>query len=234
VLTTGARLFRRFSGIKGATTTFADINNFVIMVDHENRKRLILDKSLELFVQRGYADVTFQNIAEQCGVSRTTIYKYFENKRQIFSYTIRQLIDGMDEPFRRVANDESMTTIEKLRQVMNDVVSLLIQQNSLLKVIMDYLLIEKQVGAEIQRKIERYTIGMRFLLERLIQKGIDRGEFSSETAEKVGDLLYSILESTILRLIVLERADRREIAQEVDYLLHSLTVMAQQNETDDD
>ncbi len=192
------------------------------MIDHESRKRLILDKALELFVERGYADVTFQNIAERCGVSRTTIYKYFENKRRIFSFAILQLMNELDEPFRRVAKDESTPIVQKLRQVMRDVVYLLLKQTPLLKVVMDYLLLEKQTGSDIQRKIERHTVGIRLLLDRLVEQGAEKGEFSPEKGRVVSGLLYSLFESTILRLILLEEVNPGEIGEEVDYLLKTL------------
>ena len=55
-----------------------------IIVEHEKRKRKILEKALDVFVEEGYEDVTFQKIADRCGITRTTLYIYFKNKREIF------------------------------------------------------------------------------------------------------------------------------------------------------
>ena len=56
-----------------------------IVVEHEKRKKEIVDKALDLFMENGYEDVTFQKIADKCGVTRTTLYIYFKNKKeQIF------------------------------------------------------------------------------------------------------------------------------------------------------
>ena len=54
-----------------------------IVVEHEKRKKEILDKALDLFMENGYEDVTFQKIADKCGVTRTTLYIYFKNKKEI-------------------------------------------------------------------------------------------------------------------------------------------------------
>ena len=51
-----------------------------IIVEHEKRRHEILDKALEVFVDEGYEDATFQKIADKCGITRTTLYIYFKNK----------------------------------------------------------------------------------------------------------------------------------------------------------
>ena len=59
-----------------------------VVVEHDKRKREILEKSMELFCRDGYEDVTFQKIANACGITRTTLYIYFENKNEIFNFSI--------------------------------------------------------------------------------------------------------------------------------------------------
>ena len=36
-----------------------------VLVEHSKRKREILEKSLDLFIEEGYEDVTFQKIADR-------------------------------------------------------------------------------------------------------------------------------------------------------------------------
>ena len=55
-----------------------------IVVEHDKRKQEILQKSLDVFIEEGYEDATFQKIADRCGITRTTLYIYFKNKHEIF------------------------------------------------------------------------------------------------------------------------------------------------------
>ena len=55
----------------------------VKVVDHDERRREILSKALSLFANLGYPQVTYQQLAEVCGLTRTALYKYFVNKRDI-------------------------------------------------------------------------------------------------------------------------------------------------------
>ena len=56
-----------------------------IVVEHEKRRWEILEKALDVFMEEGFEDVTFQKIADRCGITRTTLYIYFKNKREIFN-----------------------------------------------------------------------------------------------------------------------------------------------------
>ena len=66
-----------------------------IIVEHEKRRKEILQKSLDVFVEEGYEDVTFQKIADRCGITRTTLYIYFHNKYDIFIEIIKELLCSM-------------------------------------------------------------------------------------------------------------------------------------------
>jgi AcrR family transcriptional regulator len=68
-----------------------------VVVEHDKRRKKILDKSLDLFIEVGYEDVTFQKIADRCGITRTTLYLYFKNKREIFMCSIKQLTSKLED-----------------------------------------------------------------------------------------------------------------------------------------
>ena len=63
-----------------------------ILVEHDKRKQEILEKALDVFINEGYEDVTFQKIADRCGITRTTLYIYFNNKREIFLWSIKTTV----------------------------------------------------------------------------------------------------------------------------------------------
>ena len=48
------------------------------------KKQYILKKAREVFVKRGYKDVTMKDIVEACEISRGGLYLYFESTRDIF------------------------------------------------------------------------------------------------------------------------------------------------------
>ena len=76
-----------------------------IIVEHEKRKREILERALDVFVAEGYEDATFQKISDRCGITRTTLYIYFKNKREIFMFSIKQLTEGLEQSLLEMMNN---------------------------------------------------------------------------------------------------------------------------------
>jgi AcrR family transcriptional regulator len=49
----------------------------------QKTKRLLLDSFVSLIVEKGYANVTVQDIIDKAKVGRSTFYSHFENKEQV-------------------------------------------------------------------------------------------------------------------------------------------------------
>jgi AcrR family transcriptional regulator len=68
-----------------------------ILVEHDKRRQEILKKALEVFVDEGFENATFQKIADRCGITRTTLYIYFKNKKEIFNYSLKELLQRVEQ-----------------------------------------------------------------------------------------------------------------------------------------
>jgi AcrR family transcriptional regulator len=179
------------------------------MINHEARRRDILEKSLRLFAEQGYEDVTLQKIADRCGIARTTLYKYFKDKRQIFDYTISLTTADLTQTYAELTS-ASLPACEKLKNVLNHVLSLIFLHRLLLTVILDYVLSAQRTGRSMRKPIEKHTIGLKTVLRRLIREGKRHGEIAIMPVGVACNLLYSILESAILRITISENADIAE------------------------
>ena len=111
-----------------------------VYVEHDKRREEILDKALDVFVEEGYKDTTFQKIAERCGITRTILYLYFSNKREIFSTSIKRLMGRMESRVRDIAGNEELRSIDKLSAIGEMIVGECAAESKLLSVILDYLL----------------------------------------------------------------------------------------------
>lgn len=58
----------------------------------EGRAR-ILDAALKLFEQRGFADVSMQQIADAAGVTKATLYHHFTGKEDLFVTLLRDVVN---------------------------------------------------------------------------------------------------------------------------------------------
>ena len=74
----------------------------------------MLATALDLFSQKGYHNVSMQEIAEKAEFAIGTLYKFFQNKEDLYKTMVLERLDDFEEAFRR-AMAQSDDEIEKLR-----------------------------------------------------------------------------------------------------------------------
>lgn len=62
------------------------------IVDHDQYRRELLEKSFDLFAIKGYASITMREIAQGIGVSTGTLYHYFPSKQALFEQLFEQKV----------------------------------------------------------------------------------------------------------------------------------------------
>ncbi|NLC82071.1 MAG: TetR/AcrR family transcriptional regulator [Lentisphaerae bacterium] len=189
---------------------FREQKRMGIVIDHEARKRIIIAKSIQLFAEQGYDGVTYQKIADSCAIARTTLYKYFQNKREIFNTAIWEVSYLLVGRFSEALSSKT-SALTRLERVMTAVIQLLFEQRVILTVILDYVLASQRAGHNLSRNIHIHTIGLRRIIHSLITEGIRRGELRKLNAGLATDLVYAQLEAAILRLTVSQNADYDQI-----------------------
>lgn len=67
-------------------------------VKRERRKEArpgeLLDAALDLFVEKGFASTRVEEVAARAGVSKGTLFLYFQSKEELFKAVIRENISG--------------------------------------------------------------------------------------------------------------------------------------------
>ena len=190
-----------------------------IIVEHDKRRKEILEKSLEVFASEGYEDVTFQKIADRCGITRTTLYIYFNNKRDIFLGSLKQVLSEMEFSIKEIVSDDSLTAEEALRKMGGIIVDYCEQNVKMFSVLLDYLLQLKKTGADTNEKVTRRVLRLRHLTSTLIIRGIQNGEFKDLNVHKVNELIYSLVESSLFRIAVLNQTDMTEIRDALNLII---------------
>ena len=129
-----------------------------IVVEHEKRKKEILDKALDLFMENGYEDVTFQKIADKCGVTRTTLYIYFKNKKEIFVWSIKQLTNEIESSLLKIIDNRDLSYEERLKSVLHTILQKCVDNYRLFVITLTYLLQLKNTGKDTKKIVQRRII----------------------------------------------------------------------------
>lgn len=192
------------------------------IVEHEKRKHEILQKALDVFMEEGYEDVTFQKIADRCGITRTTLYIYFKNKREIFIWSIKQLTAGIEVKLMEFIQNKELNASDCLRKMMFLVLDECRENHKLFNVLLSYLLTLQKSGINPAERVRRRVIRLRHLISLLIIRGNNSNEFNNVNIKDSNELLYGLIESAIFRIAVLGQSSIDEVYGAIDLAINKL------------
>jgi AcrR family transcriptional regulator len=75
-------------------------------------KEKILKKSTEMFLTLGYKSVTMDDIANEMGISKKTIYQYYANKPELVEATTLHLFETISEGIDGICNVDKNAIVE--------------------------------------------------------------------------------------------------------------------------
>ncbi|MDQ6717295.1 MAG: TetR/AcrR family transcriptional regulator [Gemmatimonadota bacterium] len=155
----------------------------------EHRPGQIIDAALEVFGKKGLARTRLEDIAVRAGVSKGTIYLYFENKEALFKEMIRETSIAAIE--RGEQRPSSGSAAEQLRAVMErhwDFV-----RTPAFSTIHRLVIGELHQFPDLARFYAEEVIarGMR-LITGIIRRGIDAGEFRETDPAAAARMLVAL------------------------------------------
>jgi AcrR family transcriptional regulator len=217
-----ARPARKVTGFADSRHITGRVLFMSIIVEHEKRRREILEKALDVFMDEGFEDATFQKIANRCGITRTTLYIYFRNKKEIFNYSIKQLLVNVEVRIQKIIRDISLDAVGRITAVILDIIGQLEENRRLLSVILNYLILLSRNGVDPETRVRRRVLRLRHILSSMVITGIRAGELKPVHIRAADDLFYGLLETAIFRLVVLKRDTVGELKQAVELAVKHL------------
>ncbi|HAO29760.1 MAG TPA: TetR/AcrR family transcriptional regulator [Treponema sp.] len=194
-----------------------------VLVEHDKRKREILEKALTLFMEEGYEDVTYQKIADRCGITRTTLYIYFKNKREIFIWSIKQLTQSIEQNLLATLDDTSLSAPECLKKMCMHIIDESEANPQLFKVLLDYLLQLQKSGVDCAKRVRRRTLRLEHLMSTVLIRGMQEGQFIQVRVTEINTIIYNLIQSAILNLAVLSQTKLDEIRSSICFVIDSIS-----------
>ena len=171
-------------------------------IDHAARRQFIVERSMGLFAQLGYAKVSFLTISEATGVARTALYRYFKTKREIFDEAIHGCTHAIKVSSAAIAV-QPLPVPERLNRVADRVIDTLFERKQFLLAIYAFVIDMVRRGEDMRGRIAQFTGGLRELFLRLLEEGARRGELSANVDPRLtSDVLVALLESVVLRILL--------------------------------
>lgn len=156
------------------------------------KKQYILDKAREVFVEKGFKNVTMKDIVEACEISRGGLYLYFESTEQILMEILHMEAEETDDVFAEHISEED-TAADILTLFLKEQKKELLQKKDNLTVaVYEYSFAHKSTDKNntLRRK---FDAGVK-VLEKLIEAGIASGEFYCENPRGAASNIMYVLE----------------------------------------
>ena len=143
------------------------------------RPKEILEAAFEEFSRNGYAAATLEQVAERAGVTKGTIYVYFENKEHLFISMVHELmkvtLDTVHEMFER----HEGSTADLLRAQFSYIYQNIVEDRRRREVARMLIAEAPRFPALADRYYEEIHRPCMELFKQAIQRGVDRGEIRS-------------------------------------------------------
>ena len=156
------------------------------------KKRYIVEAARKVFMEKGYKQVTMKDIVDACGISRGGLYLYFQNTGEVFEEVLKLEQAETDDVFEQNIRKGAMPSDILALFLKEQKKELLSRGPSLNKAIYEYFF-ENRLSPK-ENLLKRQFDGAVHVIERLIQAGIQEGEFYCEDPRGAARNIMYVLE----------------------------------------
>lgn len=162
----------------------------------EERKTQILTAATKVFTERGFAEARMDDIVAESGLSKGTLYWYFESKDAIIISILDHIFD-----YETSQIQERLAGVDSAQMKFEIFIETMIKDIERIKPLMPIffefwsLSVRKET---INRAIKRYYQSFFDLIEPIIEQGIERGEFLPVDVREAAVAIGAVYEGTIL------------------------------------
>ncbi len=187
----------------------------------EQKKKYIVETARNVFVEKGFKQVTMKDIVDACEISRGGLYLYFSSTSEIFLNVLRMESEEADDVFTDSITEDATAADILLLFLKEQKKELLNQSNTLSLATYEYYF-----ANELTRKdnvMKKQFDSAIIIIQKLIEAGVDNGEFYCEDSHGAARNIMFVLEGMKITAqttgITAEAVD-----QELLYIIHGLGV----------
>lgn len=163
----------------------------------EERRSQILKAALRCFAHQGYHQTTMDDIVEESGLSKGTLYWYYESKKEISLSVTENWLGGWGKSLQGSFSpqDPPAEKLHKLNQVM---IRSGLELRDLLPVVMEFwshATQDETIKEMLRAMFEEYDS----LISAIIQEGISKGEFREANVHHLSSILVAAYDGLLFQ-----------------------------------
>ena len=185
------------------------------------KRKFILDTARKVFMEKGFKRVTMKDIVEACDISRGGLYLYFSSTEEIFLEVLRMESEETDDVFSDNIKEDATAADILMLFLKEHKKELLRKKDTLTQATYEFYF-ENQLAKK-DNILKKQFESAEFIIQRLIESGVENGEFFCEDCEGAARNIMLVLEGLKISAqtvgVTAESVDRQLL-----YILKSLGV----------
>jgi TetR/AcrR family transcriptional regulator len=186
-----------------------------------NTKKAIFDSAIKIFSLNGYDGATMDDISQNAGVAKGTLYYHFKSKEEIFNFIIKEGLQSIKERTEELISKEE-DDVSKLLTFCRIQLNLVNEYKDFFKVIMSQLWGGHSRHLELRNAILEYSKDVDGYVKQAMDKGIIKQDNISMLSCSVLGLVCSIAIHKLIRSEEME--EEEEISKMLEYLLEGIKI----------
>jgi AcrR family transcriptional regulator len=162
----------------------------------DERKNQILNAAEQVFTKKGLDSARMDDIADETGLSKGTLYLYFKSKDELIIAILDRVFQGVLGHLNTHKHDD-LSASEAILQFTDSAAHDYKVMLRLVPVAYEFLALAFR-NALVKRYLQQYLHKYMEVLTGLVQRGIDAGEFRSVSPQDVAVAAGAIYEGTVL------------------------------------
>lgn len=157
------------------------------------RKEQIIEAAAKLFSKKSYHDVTMDQIAQEVGVAKGTIYLYFDSKEKLYLEILEDTYEEIESILEKeIAKNDPAP--EKLKKILRLIFQFYLQNLDVLRILSRD---ETHLIREHYEFTEHWRLRRIKLYQKILQKGINEGSFRPSNTELTSLIIFGLVRSVM-------------------------------------
>ena len=164
--------------------------------ERELRRKRILEGALEVFHKKGLEGATMDEIANEAGFGKATLYYYFTSKEEVFCAIMEKGWKPLWEEIEGIIHEQDVSAHDLFLDALSKVVKIILQDQNLYR----FLFTAPKAITNMPENLQTWRTYQNRLygsLKGLLEEGMVRSEFPQTDAEllfrAIGGLFHGIL-----------------------------------------
>ena len=179
-----------------------------------DKREHIIQKSLELFAEKGFEGTSIRDIATLADVNVAMVNYYFGSKEKLFESIVSHRASYMKDMLQELVNDATKTEMEKIDTIIDAYVNRLLSQPAFHRLVHQELLIAKR-GVMHEQLINIFASNTLFF-KQIIEQGIRKKQFRKVDAELtmaslIGTINQVLLSKSMCNILLQSKEDFNHI-----------------------